>query len=43
MHVEQEDTIAKFWLDPIRLQRSADFLGLKLAALKVLFQPTTSD
>jgi hypothetical protein len=25
VHVEQEDNIAKFWLDPIRLQRSHGF------------------
>jgi hypothetical protein len=25
VHVEREDSIAKFWLDPIRLQRSSGF------------------
>ena len=25
VHVEREDDIAKFWLDPIRLQRSRGF------------------
>ena len=25
IHVEREDKIAKFWLDPIRLQRSGGF------------------
>lgn len=25
VHVEREDKIAKFWLDPIRLQRSGGF------------------
>ena len=25
VHVEREDNIAKFWLDPIRLQRSRGF------------------
>lgn len=25
VHVEREDKVAKFWLDPIRLQRSGGF------------------
>ena len=25
IHVEREDKVAKFWLDPIRLQRSGGF------------------
>ncbi|HEY7219561.1 MAG TPA: DUF4160 domain-containing protein [Candidatus Binatia bacterium] len=25
VHIEREDKIAKFWLDPIRLQRSGGF------------------
>jgi hypothetical protein len=25
IHVEREDKIAKFWLDPIRLQKSGGF------------------
>jgi hypothetical protein len=25
VHVEREDKIAKFWLDPVRLQRSGGF------------------
>jgi len=25
VHVERDDTVAKFWLDPIRLERSGGF------------------
>jgi hypothetical protein len=34
MHVEQEDTIAKFWLDPIRLQRSGGFSRVEIGRIE---------
>lgn len=30
VHVEREDSIAKFCLDPIRLQRSSEFKGVEM-------------
>lgn len=33
VHVEREDDIAKFWLDPIRLQRSGGFLRVELTRI----------
>ena len=30
VHVEREDMIAKFWLDPVRLQNSGRFRGREL-------------
>lgn len=34
MHVEREDKIAKFWLDPIRLQSSGGFSRSEIVAFK---------
>lgn len=31
IHVEREDKIARFWLDPIRLQRSGGFTRAELS------------
>lgn len=33
IHVEREDKIAKFWLDPIRLQRSGGFSRAELSRI----------
>jgi len=33
VHVEREDRIAKFWLNPVRLQRSGGFAGYEIALL----------
>ena len=33
VHVEREDKIAKFWLDPIRLQRSSGFSRAELSRI----------
>lgn len=33
VHVEREDDIAKFWLDPIRLQRSGGFSRVELTRI----------
>lgn len=33
MHVEREDKIAKFWLDPVRLQRSGGFNRTELSRI----------
>jgi len=31
VHVEREDRVAKFWLDPVRLERSGGFTRAELA------------
>jgi hypothetical protein len=36
VHVEREDNIAKFWLDPIRLQRSRGFNRVELRRIQRL-------
>ena len=33
VHVEREARIAKFWLNPVRLQRSGGFVGHEVALL----------
>jgi hypothetical protein len=30
VHVERDDAVAKFWLEPVRLQRSAGFSRIEL-------------
>jgi hypothetical protein len=34
IHVEREDMIAKFWLDPIRLQRSGGFPRMEIGRIQ---------
>ena len=36
VHVERDDRFAKFWLDPIRLQRSGGFPRVELAQIENL-------
>ena len=36
VHVEHEDRVAKFWLDPIRLERSGGFSRAELARIQRL-------
>ncbi len=36
VHVEREDKIAKYWLDPIRLQSSGGFNRLELRKIRVI-------
>jgi Domain of unknown function (DUF4160) len=33
IHVEREDRIAKFWLDPVRLQSSGGFSRVEIARI----------
>jgi hypothetical protein len=32
VHVERDDKVAKFWLDPVRLQKAADLTGRRSSA-----------
>ncbi len=34
IHVERADNVAKFWLDPVRLERSGGFGGRDLIAVQ---------
>ena len=34
VHVEHEDRLAKFWLDPVRLQRSTGFNRFELTGIE---------
>ncbi len=36
VHVERDDRIAKFWLDPIRLQRSGGFSRTEVGQIQKL-------
>lgn len=36
VHVEREDRVAKFWLDPVRLQRSGGFGRVELQRIQGL-------
>ena len=36
MHVERDDCVAKFWLDPVRLQASTGFAAAELRKLETL-------
>ena len=36
IHVERDDRIAKFWLDPIRLQSSGGFSRVEIARIEKL-------
>ena len=36
IHVEREDKIAKFWLEPLRLQRSGGFNRLEMSKIQKL-------
>jgi len=36
IHIEREDKVAKFWLDPIRLQESGGFSRLEIVRMHKL-------
>ena len=36
VHIERDDSIAKFWLDPIRLQNSGGFSRAEIARIERL-------
>ena len=38
VHVEREDNIAKFWLEPVRLQDSGGFRGSELLRIERLVE-----
>lgn len=38
VHVERNDNIAKFWLDPVRLQRSGGFRPIEIQRIQRLVE-----
>ena len=36
VHVERDDRVAKFWLDPVRLKRSGRFTRSELAQVRAI-------
>lgn len=40
IHVEREDNVAKFWLDPVRLQTSGGFNRLELKRIRAIIDET---
>lgn len=36
VHVERDDNVAKFWLDPVRLQSSGGFTGAELNRIEMV-------
>ena len=38
IHVERDDKVAKYWLDPVRLQISRGFNRLELRRIKVMIE-----
>ena len=38
VHVERDDSIAKFWLDPLRLQRSGGFRRPEIARISKILE-----
>ena len=38
IHVEREDKIAKFWLEPMRLQRSGGFNRMELGQIQKIIE-----
>lgn len=42
IHIERDDNIAKFWLDPVRLQRSGGFDPAEIGRIMKLIQENHS-
>ena len=43
VHVERDDSLAKFWLDPVRLQRSGGFGSGEIGRVQKLVQESRED
>ena len=43
VHVERDDCVAKFWLDPVRLQRSGGFAGAEINRIERLVTDNTEE
>ncbi|EXI72706.1 MAG: hypothetical protein AW07_03151 [Candidatus Accumulibacter sp. SK-11] len=43
VHVEREDSIAKFWLDPVRLQSSGGLSRVEISRMEKLVEKDPSE
>ncbi len=43
VHVERDENIAKFWLDPVRLQRSGGFRRPELRRMEQIIQEVRTE
>jgi len=43
VHVERDENVAKFWLDPIRLQRSGGFSSSEINRIQKLVEDNRED
>ena len=43
VHVERDDCVAKFWLEPVRLQRSGGFRGADISRIEKLVFENSAD
>ena len=43
VHIERDDRVAKFWLDPVRLQRSGGFGSGELNRIRRLVEDNRED
>lgn len=43
IHVEREDSIARFWLDPVRLQSSGGFSRVEISQIEKLVEKHQSE
>ena len=43
VHVERDDSIAKFWIEPIRLQRSSGFRSADLRRIRKIIEEKQND
>lgn len=43
VHVERDESEAKFWLDPVRLEESSDFPATELARLEGIVESKAED
>ena len=43
VHIERDDQVAKFWLDPVRLQRSSGFGNSEINRIQNLVEENRED
>ncbi len=43
VHVERDENVAKFWLDPVRLQRSGGFSSSEINRIQKLVEDNRED
>lgn len=43
VHVERDDKIAKFWLDPVRLQKSGGFSRTEISRIRKMIEQNRTE